>query len=59
MTKKYKVVMTNIFGAVTDAEGNVTTAKQEATDFVPEEILDDYVADARTRWQSVQISEEE
>jgi hypothetical protein len=31
--------------------------KHEAVDLVPEEILEDYVADARTRWAVVEVSE--
>lgn len=31
------------------------SAIHEATDYVPVNILDDYVADARTRWQVVTV----
>lgn len=34
-----------------------TTGQIEATDYVPVDILDAYVADARTRWQLVTIPE--
>lgn len=54
---KYKVVMTNIVGIRTDSEGKTQVATQEAVDFVPEDILEDYVADARTRWQNVSVSD--
>jgi hypothetical protein len=31
--------------------------KHEAVDLVPEDILEDYVADARTRWAVVEVSD--
>ena len=34
------------------------TAAMEATDYVREDFLDEYVADAQTRWQYVEVSEE-
>lgn len=37
---------------------NGLTAHEEAVDFVLPEKLDAYVADARTRWQFVEVSEE-
>lgn len=41
---KYRVTMTN--------------GPLQAVDYVPENILDAYVADARTRWASVDVSTE-
>lgn len=38
--------------------GDGTTAIHEAIDYVPPAILDAYVADARTRWQYVEVSDE-
>lgn len=35
-----------------------TTVVDEAVDFVRPDVLDAYVADARARWQSVEVSEE-
>lgn len=35
-----------------------TTATMEATDYVRPDHLDAYVADAQTRWQQVEVSEE-
>lgn len=35
-----------------------TTAVHEATDYVGPDLLDAYVADARTRWQFVEVSDE-
>lgn len=37
---------------------NGQTATAEAVDFVPPEILDAYVADAKSRWQFVEVSKE-
>lgn len=34
------------------------TVTYEATDYVPPDILEAYVADARTRWQAVLVSDE-
>jgi hypothetical protein len=34
-----------------------STLQHEATDYVPVDILDDYVADARDRWQVVEVVE--
>lgn len=50
---KYKVTMRNVSML---PDGN--TATLEATDFVGADILEVYVADARTRWQFVGVSEE-
>lgn len=52
---KSKVVMTSVFGAGLDENGNVTVAKHEAIDYVPVDDLNEYVDSARTRWQSVQV----
>lgn len=46
--EKRKVTMQS---AILNADG--TTAILTAEDFVPLDILDDYMADARTRWQQV------
>lgn len=48
--EKRKVTMLN-FVALPDG----TPAKHEAVDYVPLEILDAYVEDAKTRWQSVVV----
>lgn len=37
---------------------NGETVTYEATDYVRPDFLDAYVADARTRWQQVEVSEE-
>lgn len=51
--EKRKVTMRN---ATLLADGE--TATVEVTDYVPLDILDAYVADARTRWQFVGVGEE-
>lgn len=48
----YKVTMRNV---TLTADG--ATATNEVTDYVPSDILDVYVADARTRWQYVGVSD--
>lgn len=54
---KRKVTMSN-YVTVVDADGQPQIQKHEATDYVNPELLDLYVADAKTRWQNVQVSEE-
>lgn len=53
---KRRVVMRNFF-ARADADGNPYVETHEATDLVPEHLLDVYLADARTRWAYVDASE--
>jgi hypothetical protein len=48
--EKRKVTMQS---AVMLSDGNAGTIV--ATDYVPVDILDDYVADAQTRWQQVTV----
>lgn len=51
---RYKVTMVNYFA-------NPVTGKpeqHEATDHVAAEHLEEYVADAKTRWQAVTVSDE-
>ncbi len=48
--EKRKVTMRSVVLA-----GDGTTVEHEATDFVPLDILEDYVADAQTRWQLVEV----
>lgn len=50
---KRRVTMTNV---TLNADGS--TATLTATDYVRPDHLDAYVADARTRWQLVEVSEE-
>lgn len=51
-TDKRKVTMKSVGMA---ANGDLLT--YEATDYVPESMLDVYVADARTRWQYVDVAD--
>lgn len=50
VTEKRRVSMKSVV-ALTDGG----TAEIEANDYVPLDILDAYVADARTRWQVVEV----
>lgn len=52
-TNKRRVTMRNVR---LGADGQ--TIEEHAVDYVPLPILNDYVADARTRWQLVQVSDE-
>lgn len=51
-TERWQVTMRSIF-----ALPNGDTATHEATDHVATADLDAYVADARTRWQAVVVSD--
>lgn len=53
---KRRVTMTNV--VVTEREGQIVTQRIQATDYVRPDFLDAYVADARTRWELVQVSDE-
>lgn len=55
---KRRVTMTNAVGVTRDEDGNVQTILHTATDYVRPDYLDAYVADARTRWQLVEVSDE-
>lgn len=55
---KRKVTMTNVVYAGQNADGEDLFQKQIATDYVRPDFLDAYVADARTRWQHVEVSDE-
>lgn len=50
---KRKVTMTSVF-ALPDG----TTGQHQAVDYVRPDFLDEYVRDARTRWQVVEVSDE-
>jgi hypothetical protein len=49
--------MTNLVFAGRDQDGRDLFQKHQAVDTVPLEDLEAYVADARTRWQNVEIEE--
>lgn len=54
---KRKVTMTT-YVTVPQEDGKVRVETQEAVDYVRPDFLDAYVADARTRWQQVTVSDE-
>jgi hypothetical protein len=54
---KRQVTMTNVIYAGRDEDGRDLFHRHEAVDRVPVEDLDAYVADARTRWASVVVSD--
>lgn len=54
---KHRVTMTSHSVAGLDENGYPITIKHEAVDYVGVDILDAYVADAQTRWQSVAVSD--
>jgi hypothetical protein len=54
---KRKVTMTSVFaGPVVD--GVIATERQQAVDYVRPDHLEAFLADARTRWQQVEVSDE-
>lgn len=55
---KRRVTMRSSTLAGVDADGNDVYRVMEAVDFVRPDFLDAYVADARTRWQVVEVSDE-
>lgn len=54
---KRRVTMRNFVTTVGD-DGAPVVHTHEATDYVRPDFLDAYVADAKTRWQSVTVSDE-
>jgi hypothetical protein len=55
---KRRVTMTNSTPFAVDSDGEVLYQTHVATDYVPTEILDAYVADAKTRWALVDVGDE-
>jgi hypothetical protein len=55
---KRKVTMTTIVALPPDEKGNPRQEVHEAVDYVGPDFLDAYVADAKTKWQSVTVSDE-
>lgn len=60
--KKRQVTMTSVVYAGKDLEGNDLYRREQSTDFIsvePEHAdhLDKYVADAKTRWQHVEVGD--
>ena len=54
---KRRVTMTT-YVTVPQENGEVRVEKHEVVDYVRPDFLDAYVADARTRWQTVTVSDE-
>lgn len=56
---KRKVTGTNVtVRSIDPVTGELTYDRHEFTDYVRPDILDAYLADARTRWQIVAVSDE-
>lgn len=55
---KRRVTMRSSTLAGVDGEGRDVYRTMEAVDYVRPDFLDAYVADARTRWQVVEVSDE-
>ena len=55
--EKRRVTMTNQVLAGRDSDGQLRYHTHEAVDFVPTDILDAYVADARKRWRLVEVGD--
>ncbi len=56
---KRRVTMTTIVATGgLDDQGRPAVQTHQATDYVRPDFLDAYLADARTRWQSVEVSDE-
>ena len=55
---KRKVTMRNVVAVEPSEQFPAGFAEHIATDYVRPDFLDAYVADAKTRWQSVVVSEE-
>lgn len=55
---KRRVTMVGFAFAGLDDDGQPAFMRHEAVDFVRPDILDAYLADARTRWQTVEVSDE-
>ncbi len=55
--EKRKVTMTTVEAHMSD-DGQVVVGEHKAVDYVPVDILEAYVADARTKWQHVAVGDE-
>lgn len=55
--EKRHVTMVNVMATGVDEDGNPVLQRHEAHDYVPLDLLDSYVADAKTRWQAVSVEE--
>jgi hypothetical protein len=55
---KRRVTMTNYVFAGNDDDGKPVFMEHKAVDYVRPDFLDAYLADARSNWQSVEVSDE-
>ena len=55
---KRRVTMTNVAFVGVDDEGKEVFQRSVAVDYVRPDFLDAYVAEAKTRWASVEVSDE-
>ncbi len=55
---KRKVTMTTAVAVADPKTGEVRTELHQVEDFIRPDFLEEYVADARSRWQLVQVSTE-
>lgn len=55
---KRRVTMTSYLAGPPNDKGEPGVVKHEAVDYVRPDLLERYVADAKTRWQSVTVSDE-
>ena len=55
---KRRVTMRNVMAIPADGDRPYNTVEIVSTDYVLPEHLDAYVADAHTKWQQVEVSEE-
>jgi hypothetical protein len=55
---KRRVAMINVRAIGVDEKGRPLTLTEQAEDYVRPDLLDAYVADARTRWQTVTVDPE-
>lgn len=56
--EKRRVTMTSVAFAGNNDDGTAQYHEHQITDYVPVDVLDAYVTDARERWQHVSVGEE-
>lgn len=55
---KRRVTMRSVVATGVDSDGQTVLATHEAIDYVRPDFLEAYVADAKTKWQVVTVSDE-
>jgi len=58
VTKRRVTMTTFVLSNELDEQGRPVVQKHEAVDYVRPDFIDAYVADARTRWERVEVSDE-